>query len=240
MFGQIGGQCGIGGVISPNQIGGESFIRHIGNDKLIYDFRSGNGTVVKDRSREGNDGTLGAGAAAPTWVRNGLYFDGGDYVDCGDNVSLDITGKITMEIVFSVTSISAHTHLMGRNLGGSVANYYLYIHGTSKRIYTVVNISDVGKASFSGASSTDIWYHYFGVYDGANLFHYIDAILGSSISATTGAIDNDDVNFSIGAMEDGIDRHLTGYIKSVRVYDKVLSQIEIQQNYLANKFRGNN
>ena len=76
----IGGNQGVGGPIPRNAIGGENFIRHIGNDKLIYDFKSGNGTTVKDRSREGNDGTFGAGAAAPTWKRNALYFDGGDDV----------------------------------------------------------------------------------------------------------------------------------------------------------------
>ena len=94
MFGQIGGQQGTGGVI-PNSTGGENFIRHIGNDKLIFDFHEGSGTTVRDKSHNNNDGVFGAGAAAPTWKRNSLYFDGGGYVDLtGINHGIS-TGEFT-------------------------------------------------------------------------------------------------------------------------------------------------
>lgn len=85
MFNQIGGLNAIGSPLPPDQIGGESFIRHIGNDKLIFDFHEGSGTTVHDKSGNGNDGTFGAGVKAPTWKRNSLYFDGGDYIDLAAN-----------------------------------------------------------------------------------------------------------------------------------------------------------
>lgn len=60
----IGGQCGIGIPLPNNQIGGENFIRHIGNDKLIFDFKEGSGTTVRDKSHCGNDGVFPRDAIA--------------------------------------------------------------------------------------------------------------------------------------------------------------------------------
>jgi len=41
-----------------------------------YNFLQGGGTVLKDQSGSGNDGTLGAGALAPSWTPTGLTFSG--------------------------------------------------------------------------------------------------------------------------------------------------------------------
>jgi len=56
-------------------------------------FDDGSGTVAKDSSGKGNDGTLNGG---PQWVSGysggALKFDGtDDYVDCGNDASLDLT-----------------------------------------------------------------------------------------------------------------------------------------------------
>ena len=45
-----------------------------------YNFLQGTGTVVTDNSGNGNDGTLGAGALAPTWTATGLTFSGQNQV----------------------------------------------------------------------------------------------------------------------------------------------------------------
>jgi hypothetical protein len=58
-----------------------------------WQFDEGSGTVAKDSSGKGNDGTLNGG---PQWVAGysggALKFDGtDDYVDCGNDASLDLT-----------------------------------------------------------------------------------------------------------------------------------------------------
>ena len=63
-----------------------------------YDFSEGVGTVLHDRSGNGNDGTI----VGAQWItrRSGycLEFDGiDDYVDCGHGASLDLTGAVTLE-----------------------------------------------------------------------------------------------------------------------------------------------
>ena len=45
-----------------------------------YNFLEGLGAVVTDRSGNGNDGTLGTGALAPTWTTTGLNFAGQNQV----------------------------------------------------------------------------------------------------------------------------------------------------------------
>ena len=58
---------------------------------LIYSFDEGQGTTVKDLSKNGNDGTLQGDA---TWANDGKFgggvsLDGDeDYVDCGENDEL--------------------------------------------------------------------------------------------------------------------------------------------------------
>ena len=229
MFNQIGGQNAIGAPLPDNQIGGESFIRHIGNDKLIFNFKSGSGTTVKDRSREGNDGTFGAGAAAPTWKRNSLYFDGGDNVVLtGINHGIT-TGSLTMGFNFS--NIDDNKYIFSQTANLVIIDIYVdilriyiggYINITNSGISTANPIhiqvtrenSGVmecylnGNAENLGNSRTgDI------SYDGVSTLHLNSAINGS------GAI--------------------TGTIYSFRILNKGLSGIEAQQIYLSQKFSNN-
>ena len=65
----------------------------------------GTGNLVGDSSGNGNQGTLNVGEGDNVnskWVRGikgkALEFDGvDDYVDCGNNANLEITGDITLE-----------------------------------------------------------------------------------------------------------------------------------------------
>jgi len=66
----------------------------------------GSGTTVSDSSGNGNDGTI---VNNPTWIAGiaggalefhglGAAGGGGDYVDCGNDASLDITGQISIAL----------------------------------------------------------------------------------------------------------------------------------------------
>ena len=145
MFGQIGGLNAIGAPLLDNQIGGESFIRHIGNDKLLFDFHEGSGTTVHDKSHNNNNGTLGAGDAAPTWKRNSLYFDGGDYVDL-TGISHGIsTGEFTL--CFSMNRLNIPS--------------------------TYAKIFDQETIRFIVAINNDIFYSYFGIFTIKNSLDFI-------------------------------------------------------------------
>ena len=58
-----------------------------------WKFDEGEGTIAKDSSGNGNDGTI----KGPIWVKDGLEFDGkNDYVLVPASESLDITEQITI------------------------------------------------------------------------------------------------------------------------------------------------
>jgi hypothetical protein len=59
----------------------------------LYLFDDGAGTTLTDTSGNGLNGTLGATTAAPSWVTEGLSFDGGDYVTLPGGGALDLSGN---------------------------------------------------------------------------------------------------------------------------------------------------
>jgi len=65
---------------------------------LILHFDEGSGTIAKDESGRGNDGTI-HGATWTTGISGkALQFDGvDDYVDCGNDASLNIIGDMSIE-----------------------------------------------------------------------------------------------------------------------------------------------
>lgn len=89
----------------------QSVFNALGSEAVgVWSFDEGSGTVVKDSSGYGNNGTL-AGTTLPSFVadtphyvvgtgaeRYALSFNGTDnYVDCGNNATLQIADVITLE-----------------------------------------------------------------------------------------------------------------------------------------------
>ena len=228
---RVGGQCGIGSALSPNQIGGESFIRHIGNDKLIYDFKSGSGTVVHDKSHCGNNGTFGAGAAALTWRRNSLYFDGGDYVTLtGINHGIS-TGGLTF--CCSLSNFSDSNYLFDQQTVRFIVN------SSDDKIRSYQDslgylLTDSGISSITPISSQVTRDN------SGNLECYVNGKSSAKgLSASTDVTYNGTSEIRLGSSYTGSNR-FTGTMYSFRILNKGLSGIEAQQIYLSNKFRGNN
>ena len=230
----VGNINGIGAPLANNRIGGESFIRHIGNDKLIFDFKSGGGATVKDRSREGNDGTLGSGAAAPTWKRNSLYFDGGDYVDL-TGISYGIgTGEFTLcfnldEFYGSENYVDIFSQMTER-ISITLFNNKIYFYHDSVVYITDTGISTISPINFQITRDNS-----------GNLEAYINGkAIGKGGSETADLTYDGSSNLILGAFNDKISRFIIGTMYSFRILNKCLSGIEAQNEYLVNKFAGNN
>ena len=228
MFNQIGGLNAIGAPLGNDVIGGEDFIRHPGADKLIFDFKSGSGTVVYDKSREGNDGTLGSGAAAPTWKRNSLYFDGGDNVDLvgiGHGVS---TGEFTL--CFFLDEWAA----TGMVIDQETVRMYLYNFASTVN-FTSKIISDTGIST-----TLPIFVQITRDISG-NLECYINGkSQNKGQSLTTDFTYNGISAVKLGSRYSEDSTFITGTMYSFRILNKGLSGIEAFQIYLSDKFKGNN
>lgn len=232
----IGNGRGIGGCLR-HALQGENFIRHV-EDKLIFTFDEGSGNTVHDKSHCGNDGTFGAGVAAPTWKRNSLYFDGGDNINCGSDTTLDITDTITVEAFVKFDSLTNHdmiiskTSLAALNVGWGI-NYF----NSAIRFFINTWDNNFGALSFT---DTKNWNFIVGTYDknaGSNEINInINNVLGTPDTLSddiTGELTDVVIGEGFGS------NFIDGYIKNIRICNRILSQIEIQQEYLASKFSNN-
>ena len=155
-------------------------------------------------------------------------FDGtNDYIDCGDDTSLDITSAITISMWVKPDVVNDDVNLVGRD-DGTNRNYFIYLDNGDALVYWVMYIGGAYKETVSTSSMVaGEWMHICATYDGSRQKLYINGVLEDD-DAETGSIDNDDVSFTIGSREAGADRHFDGSICNVGIWSRALSSSEIQ------------
>ncbi len=181
-------------------------------------FDEGSGTVAHDTSGNGNDGTFNGD---PQWVSGfiggALEFDGvDDYVTIRD---LDLTESFTLTFWMRPSSIPSGWHSVvmkeydygfefdGNNLLGRVGNG---AGGWGATVTTTI-------------SEPAVWYHVALTWNGSDLEMFIDA---SSVGQNTG-IHVSNNNPLLFASWNTSSEFFNGTIDDVRIYDHVLSGIEI-------------
>ncbi len=200
-------------------------------------FDEGKGTISKDASNTGNDGTIYGAKWVAGKVNSALYFDGtDDYVDCGNDASLKLTGDFTVEIWVKLDKIS-----MGRNV---CIIDYIYTDGYSLfknhrnklKAYRGYKMQKGGveTGAICGVKYllADTWYHIAYVVNTSvsTGYIYINGELDNS-----GTLDNKPGftkgNLFIGKRGDGY--WFNGIIDEIRIYNRPLSDTEICDNYTA-------
>jgi PKD repeat protein len=192
-----------------------------------YTFDAGSGTTVADGSGNANTGTVDGA----TWTTSGhsgaaLTFDGsGSSVSIPDSSSLTLSSGMTLEAWVRPTALgeSWRTVLFKEKTDGTV--YSLYANdGSLPR--TQVNIGGEKNAIGTGTLPLDTWTHLAGTYDGTTLRLYVN---GALVSSTTvgGAIPSSTGPLRIGGNSIWPE-WFAGTIDSVRVYNRALSQSQIQ------------
>jgi hypothetical protein len=203
-----------------------------------YAFDEGSGTTVKDSSGNNLTGTI----AGATWTTGGMYgnalsFNGtSSYVDLGNPTGLQLTGSITIEAWVKAAANPS-------NDGEIVAK-------ASTAGWLLKTTPDTGPETFgirlSANSSTNIqrysttvrslstWYHVAGVYDAVaqTLSTYVNGALdnGTLLGTVPAAQYNANVNVNIGRRVSGY--YFNGVIDEVRIYNRALSQAEIQTDMI--------
>ena len=200
-----------------------------------YNFNEGSGTTVTDVSGNGITGNI-IGATWTTGGKNGnaLSFNGSSsYVDLGNPALLQITGSMTWsawvkaaanppddgQIVAKSdnasgwqfkTSPDTGPHTFGVGVAGATNTF-------AQRYSTTVR-------------SLNVWYHVAGVYNASarTLDIYVNGVLNNgTLSGTVPASQiNSAVNVNIGRRSGGF--YFNGVIDDVRIYNRALSQAEIQ------------
>ena len=189
----------------------------------------GNGTVWKDLSGNGRDGTLIDGVGYSTDNGGTLVFDGtDDYVDCGNDNILS-PPYLTASVICKQTSFSTRGHIMGRGAGDD-GNFYIVLETNRKmRLYVDYGSGWVVAGEFNNFP-LNAWTQITVTHDGLVTKIYINGVLEVS-SNRVGTLRSWQANpLLIGGRSGGL-QVATGNISSAQMYSRALTQSEILNNF---------
>jgi PGF-CTERM protein/uncharacterized repeat protein (TIGR01451 family) len=196
---------------------------------LILHFDEGSGTIAKDESGHGNEGTI----YGATWTEGisgkALRFDGkGDFIEIPDDVSLDITDAITLEAWVEFTDVSeGYIISKGRDMYGLLT----YRRDNGKLSF---HIGGVSALKSPGTYNDGKWHHLVGTYDrnagSNNRKLYVD---GDEVNSDTQTlvIPLDNVRLGLGVWGHESGYYWKGKIDKIRIYNRALTVDEIKTHY---------
>jgi len=191
----------------------------------------GSGTAANDSSGYGNHGTL---VSNPQWVvgvaGGALEFNGtSDFVDCGDDESLDITGPITITLWMRPAAAGEGGPNAGpvcKALSGATWSWQLRYNAPGGNYMGFQFNGDPEGSTWVDVQedlSPGQWYHVAGTFDGTNIKCHLDGT--ETDSGTISGIRGGQSTFFIG--QDGWVNVFNGAVDEVRVYNHALSEAEI-------------
>ncbi|MDD3926445.1 MAG: LamG domain-containing protein, partial [bacterium] len=192
-----------------------------------------------DTSGNNNNGTLVNMDTNTCWVNGrlgkALAFDGvNDYVNCGNNSSLNITDAITIETWIKFDSFADWAKPLDNNL------YRIFHRGWGHSLYFLYHIAEcarpgdsswdywAGVGSLTGLQAGQ-WYHVACVKSGNTMSIYINGVKERELDCLTGyTIDNTQMtNLYMGMGYN----YFNGELDEVRIYPVALSAEKIYKNY---------
>ena len=198
-----------------------------------WSFDSYNSTHIYDNSTYTNDGEIHGSRTVEGKFGKGMEFDGvNDYVDCGNDESLNITDAITIEAWVKTSDITQNEYFISKDDGGVSRAYSLKTESGKVR-FLLWNSTGTLVSIYSNANniSNNSWFHIAVVRDTASTMSmYINNVLQTDTN-TISDIKSVATDFYIGKMDT---YHFNGSIDSVRIYNRALSAEEINASYNAN------
>lgn len=197
-----------------------------------------NRTVV-DSSGNGNNGTAQQNTSVlhtAGQIGGALTFNGtSDYVNCGDDPSLDITDAITLSVWVNFDRLGIDQGIVDKGFNNTDGVIRLWIWRGNNNVYFdapegTIRINGTPASGFS----TDTWYNIVATYDknvgSNNLNLYINAT-NVATSTDTDAMGTNGANLIIGARKQGSGEFFHGLIDNVMIFNRALSQVEIDALY---------
>jgi hypothetical protein len=204
----------------------------------------GSGTTWTDLSGNGNNGTLTNGPTFSSVNSGVIVFDGvDDYINCGNNSSLKLTGDITIDTwIYISANPSDWVRIcgIGSSDGGSSNRIYgLWYNGTNASVTRNLlwqrysPLAQIYPTSVILALNT--WYYVSVTTNGSLHTLYLNGLsIDTTTSAgpwTTNTVDNVTIGYA------GFHTYHTGRISLTRIYNRALTATEVLQNYNITKTR---
>jgi len=209
-------------------------------------FIDGN-TTWNDLSRSGNNGTLINGPTFDSANGGSIVFDGlNDYVDFDDSDLFSFGNGITD----NPFSVCCWVYCVDSTRFRTLSKGTEWLHGPFGNDSLGLILLDNNSSNYIARTTTtiipqNVWVSLISTYDGSGLNtgikHYINGVesIGyNNLSAGSyTAMHNKPTNFYVGRDIDYGNHYANGKISNTKVYNKVLTNNEIQQNYNATKGR---
>jgi hypothetical protein len=201
-----------------------------------YAFSEGSGTTTADATGKGHTGTLLGSATFTTAGKygKGLSLNGSTaYVDLGNAADLQITGSMTWSAwIYATANPADDGQIIAKS--NSAGWQFKTSPDTGQQTFGV-GVSPSSSSLTQRYSNTvrqlSTWYHVAGVYDaaGATLNIYVNGVLDNGVlrgTIPTSQYNNAGEQVVIGRRTGGY--YLQGTIDELRLYNRALSQTEIQ------------
>ena len=204
---------------------------------LYFPFEEGEGVLVNDSSKSGNDGKIQGGAV---WSKEGKYggafeFNAKDsYVLVPTSASLDIETEVTiMAWVKWVDAGDGWLCIMASGQqNGPWESYGMFINRGGKHLYFPLNLK--GGFLFAGQNDTpggaiapEVWQHICGTYDGKTAKIYVDGELiaehehGDDLAPTRMALR---IGHRLGSTH-----YFNGLMDEVAIFEGALDENELEK-----------
>ena len=212
----------------------------------------GSGTTWTDLSGNNVIGDLTNGPTYSSSNGGFLSFDGtNDFVSVSSGIP-ERTNQFTNEIWVYPTSISGGQNgwstlirMYGSRVGGGSGDFYFLLNSNGGVTHSEINQAGTGYNQWStsnGIISTNNWYHIVQVIDRTlpNVKFYVNNVLRLNLTVNNYGVTT---NSSIQIAQQGTDpsntfaRRLKGRVSNVKLYNRVLTADEIQQNFNATRSR---
>jgi hypothetical protein len=197
----------------------------------------GAGSVALD-SVGNNHGTLQGDAAwAEGYVAGAILLDGaGDYIDCGNSATFNITDAVTLAAWVQAKGDFAYPDWSGIIMrgGANIDTFALYYHKGSERLgFKTTGTTPNWLATATGAAKAIFdgeWHHTAATYDGKTKIIYLDGVQAGNATAS-GKIETSTGRVLLGAGRDTNPPtlYVAGWIDDARIYSRALSLADVKE-----------
>ena len=197
------------------------------------------GTSWYDLTGNDNTGTLTNGPTFDSTTRS-VVFDGvDDYVVTSSNIGISGATPRTLECWYYVDSTNTKSIIGygGQNNGLLFDTIVYYVNGYLTVIghYYGGGYDTASTLPSRNTININQWNHIIHMYDGTNVSIYTNGVFSNSKEFSVSnnrQLNTNNSTFKIGTGQyTGAYQYATGKISAARIYNKVLSQSEILQNY---------
>jgi hypothetical protein len=173
-------------------------------------------------------------ATSLTYASDGTFsFNGStNHLTCGDNpaiAAISGTTAVTVEAWVNLTGYGSSGYGVITHKGNPWA-WLMENPSNRMRIRFGLSVSGDVSCADSSTHALNTWYQFVGTYDGFNMRFYRNGVLTNTVAAS-GTLGGSGINMVVGNFSGAY--YSQGQIPIVKIYNRTLTNAEVQQNFQA-------